>query len=303
MSFDKDVFDDLKTSNSLIYEVGIGFISLDSKTKSLNYFNANEAEPLGIPTSRETDVIQYINTYYGCGYSLIESNSAPDITPAATQFWGTVYKEDDNGTHHSEGNCGLISAYNLLWYYKYKRMYYSLPYGIASKLYDPSSEESDLYYDKHNDGNTYIIYDTEDGQSQKSFTYLYIEARQQSIAINGSPEGLTIWQSRDIMNNIMSDNGYNTTFSVLEYGSYNSIKTYIDSNNPVLLSVLSDQVYGTHTMMVNGYQTYHKQVQFLIFTWNYYIKIYEVFDGYGSGEIAYYDLYWLPLVYSYVRKD
>jgi hypothetical protein len=305
MNFEKDIFNDYELSSGITYEVGVGFSSLNSINDEMNfeYETYTEAEPFGTPTSRVTNVEDYINLYYGYGYTLIDSGSAPEITPAADQFWGSVYKKVIGSSHTSEGNCGLISAYNLLWYYRYKLSYYSLPYGYAGRLYDPSSEEPDLYYEKHNDGNTYIIYDTEDGESQKTFTYLYIEARQQAISINDSPEGLTIWQSRDIMNNIMSDNGYDTTFSVLEFGSYNSIMNYIDSDKPVLISLLWDPVYNSHTMMVNGYLTYHKQVQFLFFTYNYYIKFYEVYDGYGTGDIAYYDLYWLPLIYSFVRED
>jgi hypothetical protein len=161
-----------------------------------------------------------------------------------------------------------------------------LPFGAATRLYDPSEEESSLFDTKISEGE-YYIYDTEDGHSQRSFTYLYIEARQEANEMNGSPEGLTVWESRDILNNVMETHGYSTRFKIIEAWSMSTVTSRINDDEAILWSTLGS-VYGNHTMMVAGYDIYLKETKVLFLTIRTYKNFFELRDGHSIYP-RYYD--------------
>lgn len=239
------------------------------------------------------DLPKYVADEYGSSYRLYKTKDATTMS-GEDQMELSVYKKenDSNGdgiidSHSSEGNCGLVAPYTLLKFYKYNKGYYDLPYGYATRAYDPSSEETSLYNKKVSAGN-YYIYDTEDdGHPQRNFSYLYIEARKEANKINGSPEGLTVWESRDILNNVMANHGYSTRFKIIEIWSMSTVTSRIDKGEAILWSTFGS-AYGNHTMFVAGYDIYVKETKILFITYRTYKDFFEIRDGW-SKDPRYYD--------------
>lgn len=237
------------------------------------------------------DLPDYVADEYGSSYKLHKSANATTRT-GESQTDLSIYIKlnyDSSGTlvsTLSEGNCGLVAPYTLLKFYKYEKSYSSLPYGIATYPYDPSTEETSLYNSKVAEGG-FRIYDTEQGYSQKSFSPLYVEARQEAIDMNGSTEGLTVWESRDILNNVMDNHNYSTNFKIIELWSMNTVTSRIDNGEAILWSTLGS-AYGNHTMFVAGYDIYVKETKILFVTYRTYKEFFEIRDGWSTSP-RYYD--------------
>ena len=181
----------------------------------------------------------------------------------------------------------MVSAYTLLKFYKYDKNYSNLPYGFATRLYNPSIEESELYLEKKSE-DIYRIYDIGDYyNSQRRFSYLYIEARLEAIEISNGISGITVWQSRDILNKVMQNHGYSTRFKIVEIWTMNTVTSRIDNGEAILWST-ENSALGDHTMLVAGYDIYLKETRVLFFTYKTYKNFFEIRDGW-SNEPRYYD--------------
>ena len=222
----------------------------------------------------------YVKDRYGSKYKKHKSKSVTSDL-GETQFPLSVYVKDDGKYLYSEGNCGLVSVYNHLLYFYNKRSYNRLP-ATNIRKYNPSTSEPNLYRKKKADGN-YIIYDTEDIGYQKEFSQLYIDARLEAYRINGGPEGLTVWESRDILNNIMSLYDYSRRFKIVEIWSTSTVTSRINDGEALLWSTLTG-AYGSHTMFVSGYNIYVKETKILLFTVKTYKDFLEIRDGWSSSK-------------------
>lgn len=243
----------------------------------------------------------YISETYGTGYNLdsFESlSSRLGATQGALSVYEEVYDVDNDGIvdySSSEGNCATVAVYNYMKFLKYDRStrYTNLPYGIASFAYDPEIEEYDLYQEMLLESNYWIF----DGNVYygvlkpiKNFTFLYADTRQEAIDINGYPWGLDVWQTRDLINNLLENNNYyNSNHSVIEFPSSTKAINTINNGDAFILSLLWDNVYGTHEVFVSGYYTYYWLETFLFFKFHHYKYLLEIRDGWGD-DIRYYDM-------------
>lgn len=258
----------------------------------LPMFNGYDQSLNGVDTNGTIyNLSDYVEDEYGSSYVLHESVNATTRSGESQSDLSVYRKENYNSSGtlislSSEGNCGLVAPYTLLKFYKYEEGYTGLPYGIATYPYDPSAEETDLYNSKVAEGG-YRIYDTEQGYAQRSFSPLYVEARQEAIDMNGSTEGLTVWESRDILNNVMDNHGYTTNFKIIEIWSMNTVTSRIDNGEAILWSTLGS-AYGNHTMFVAGYDIYVKETRILFVTYRTYKDFFEIRDGWSTSP-RYYD--------------
>ncbi len=276
--------DDFVKSN-LVYDVLSGF-SYDGIVREsvddLPMYGGYDTTINGVNSGGYiTDAEAYVRDEYHDDYRIYKSENASTMT-GQSQWPHSVYIK--NGM--SEGNCGVLAAYNLLMHYRYERSYYSLPYGKTYRYYDPSTEEIALYNQKKSEGG-YSIYDTEDNGSQRRWSYLYIETRQESINVTGKVEGLTSWQTRDILNNVMSNNGYSTRFKVIEIWSMSTVTSRIDDGEALIWGTIGS-TYGNHLMMISGYDIFVRTQRILFVNVKYYKDFFELRDGHNSTA-TYYD--------------
>ncbi len=277
--------------DKLVFNILDGYTFKGIETETLPKDTEMYGGYIGYDGVADDGTIEYLDDYvedrYGTGYNIYKSENA-STRNGALQLDLSVYIKLGDGFISSEGNCGLVSAYNLLMHYRYDRYYAGLPYGYTYRYYNPSIEERDLYLDKRAEG-IYRIYDTNIGDYgvQRRFSYLYIEARLEANDINGSPESLTVYESRDILNNVMENNNYTTRFKVIEIWSMNVVTSRIDNGEGILWSTINS-AYGNHTMFVAGYDIYLKETRFLFFTIKTYKNFFELRDGHNE-EARYYD--------------
>jgi hypothetical protein len=281
----KSLNDDYKKSN-LVYDV-LGGYSYDGieRTSISNIPMGNGYDPSinGVDSDGYiVDIDDYVHDEYGTSYDVHASVNASTLT-GQKQYPLSVYIDSDG---YSEGNCGVVAAYNLLMHYRYERSYYGLPYGKTYRSYDPSTEETTLYNSKKNEGG-YSIYDLEDNGTQRSFSYLYIETRQESLDVANKVEGLTSWQTRDILNNVMENSSYSTRFEVIEIWTMSTVTNRIDAGEALIWGTIGS-AYGNHLMMVSGYDIYVKETRILFVTYRTYKDFFEIRDGHNAGA-RYYD--------------
>lgn len=236
------------------------------------------------------DLPDYVADVYGTSYTVDKSVNATTMTGEKQSNLSVYLKMvvDDQGIVHyySEGNCGLVGPYNLLKFYRTVKGYYNLPTVYTTSAYDPSVQETDFYNEKVAEGN-YKIFDTEQGSAQRYFTPLYVEARLEAIDMNDSTEGLTVWESRDILNNVMENHNYSTRFKIIEVWLMSTVTSRIDNGEAILWSTIGS-AYGDHTMFVAGYDIYVKETKILFVTYRTYKNFFELRDGWNSSA-RYYD--------------
>ena len=299
---DKEIID-AKHYDLMNYDVKSGFIS-NKNNKDMDILNTAMNSPVinGGTTSSGVviDKDVYITEEYGSKYNLASYNSLSSRlgdTQGELSVYEKVYLDSNGNVQYTatEGNCAVVAAYNYLKFLRYDHdtRYTNLPYGYTYFAYDPAVQESVLYQEmvQNNDywifdGNTYFG----SVKAIKDFSYLYAETRQESIDINDYPWGLNVWQTRDVINNVLTNNGYtNSHHSVIEVPTTSTITNNINDGNGFILSVLGDIVYGTHEMFVSGYYSYLWVENILFFHINHYVYLLEIRDGWGS-DIRYYDI-------------
>lgn len=226
-----------------------------------------------------TDLPKYVADRYGTGYLLYAAKRVTTMS-GEDQYDRSVYIQSKNGSSYSEGNCGLISVANYLKYLRYNRNYINIPYD-TTEAYNPQTSEVSLFNSKSSDS-SYTV------RNPKVMPTALADIRREAYRINGGPEGLTVWQSKDLLNFAMQRYGYSLRFNTIEVWSYSTVTSRIDNNKALLWSVLWQEVYGNHTMFVSGYQTYRKASQFLWWTNYDYREFFVLKDGHDAAD-RYYD--------------
>ncbi len=226
-----------------------------------------------------TDLPMYVVDRYGSEYTLYEGKRVTTMS-GVIQYAQSVYIHHVDGLDYSEGNCGLISANNYLKYLRVNRSYINIPY-YTYEYYYASIDEPNLYNERSADS-TYTT------KNPKYMSTALADIRRDAYRINGGPEGLTVWQSKNLLNYAMEEYGYSTRFNVIEAWSYSTVTSRIDNNKALLWSVLWQEVYNNHTMFVSGYQTYRKEGKFLWWTTYDYLEFFVIKDGHSSSD-RYYD--------------
>ncbi|VEU80214.1 hypothetical protein [Haploplasma axanthum] len=251
------------TDNSVINNIEMEKISKYDGTNSGGYI---------------TDLPKYVADRYGKEYKLNVSKRVTNMD-GELQTDNSIYYESKNGFSYSEGNCGLISAFNYLKYMYNNRGFSRIPYSSKIK-YDASILEPKIYDKKLKDSN-YTV------RNNKNISKALSDIRQEAYRINGGPEGLTVWESRKLLDYAMKEYGYSTRFKVIEIWDYNTVTSRIDKGQGLLWSVFGHQTYGSHTMFVSGYNTYVKTGKFLWWTTYSYKEFFILKDGHYKTDKFY----------------
>ncbi len=297
------------------YDLYRGFSSLNRIDKNYEYEMSSAVINDG--TTQEGIVLDrdlYVDQEYGEQYSLYRyslSSGRAGFTQGALSVYEEVFDIDDDGSvdyASSEGNCATVSAYNYLTFLKYDKSYSALPYAYTTFAYNPAIYEGSLYFEMRQEDN-YWIYDGHfyfgEVKPIKQFSYLYNETRQAAIDVNAYPWGLNVWQTRDVVNNVLSNHGYtNAHHSVIEVPTSTTVTNNINAGNGFIMSMLLDNVYGTHEVFVTGYYTYLWVQKFLFFNINHYVFLLDIRDGWGAGS-RYYDfsITGRALTIAFITKD
>lgn len=252
MSFTGDSYLDFGLTENLVYDINYGY-NIQNASKNGQGIN-NTPTYNSFSGTYENGVIfdptLYVQDRYGDDYELDSSKLNYDGS-SLTQQDGSVYFY--NG--HTEGNCSLVSAYNFLRDLTYREQLYDLPIDNNSILYEPSLMEPSLYSERINDGN----YDIKSGDTAKSFSSLYISTRLAAIAETGDVEGITLAETKDILEDIVYSSGYSTSevnFSNTSIPLFYQIRSHFDDGETLVFSVLLHPVYGNHSMFAIGYEVY-----------------------------------------------
>ncbi len=226
-----------------------------------------------------TNLPDYVKDKYGSGYSLYAGKRVTTMS-GERQSTQSVYIHYKDGIYYSEGNCGLISASNYLKYLYTNREFTNIPYN-SYEYYYPQVNEVNLFNARNSDS-SYTV------SNPKYMRTALADIRREAYRINGGPEGLTVWESRDLLNHAMSRYGYSTRFKIIEIWSYSTVTSRINNNQALLWSVLGHNVYNDYTMFVSGYQTYKKEGKFLWWITYDYKEFFVLKDGHSSAD-RYYD--------------
>jgi hypothetical protein len=106
------------------------------------------------------------------------------------------------------------------------------------------------------------------------YSPMYISSRLTALSLNSSTEGISIFQSRDIIDSMIIASGYNnTTHTVNIAPTMSQMQSIVNSGGTFLFSCSLHSVYGNHTMFAFGYDIYLKETKFLFYT----IKTYKNF--------------------------
>ena len=248
-------------------------------------------------SSTITDLDKYVYDYYGDGWSLCKSfeNTRKNIL---NQSDLSCYLQHNNeGLTSSEGNCWLVSAYNILQQFQYKNK--DLPKYFETIYYNPKVEETETYH-KYFDKNDNNISDKLDNgifeyelNPNTAFPILYTKIRK--YALNDKKlnieSGQTAFKTCNLVQEVASLYDMlimaNTHFNWKLY-IYPLIKN-LDDGYPLLWPTSTD-TYGAHTMIVVGYSKYEKRER--TFLWFYKTRhkiFYQIIDGWNR-EPVYYDM-------------
>ena len=231
------------------------------------------------------DTNLYIIDKYDSGYKLESENSLDYITNL-TQMDLSVYLKHDAGKVYSEGNCGVVSVYNAVQAMQSLGLFARMEASYTRAFYNPIVDESDIHGQYIFQGSNYV----NSIPNGTNWPVLYINVRREAINIKGKPEGLTIYQSATLMEEVASLYNYSINCSVkLAYqGKFDEVMQNIDSFQASLFSTASG-TYENHTMCITGYKTYKKETKVLGITSVKKVLFYELQDGYATN-VLYYDI-------------
>lgn len=288
-------YDD-KCSNWISVINGNNSLEVDWENIELNQKTYAGQEENKTGCGEINDPYLYVNDKYGSGFKLDESNSLKMKGYKQTNlsaYWS--YKKDGED-QYSEGNCWMVSAYNVLNFLAQE--YYTDMYKPDETKYDAQNEEPNIYK-KHFDEDRKCkeTIKTNDGKiidkwklTNHEFPKLYAEERELVDSLYGKCDGGATWQTNNIIHQMTQKYGYktyeNSTYLWEFYA--NQVPSKIDKNLPCLWSTATG-TYGSHSMAVCGYKYYKKITSFWFFKSYKYKLFYELKDGYSEVS-RYYDV-------------
>jgi hypothetical protein len=266
----------------LYYFLGFGYYDFDGiEFKTFQNYNQEDLLDLELTSVQYEgqrssgagdifDLNKYLIDKYDSQYILYESRSL-NYTTAYDMYDLSLYTHNSS----SEGNCGLVSAYNVLQYLATKPEYNNLPLQSSKINYYSAVKEPNLY-SKYSAMSNYYVY------TSKSFPTLYATARKDTYDRHGKVESFTIGQTSGIIENTMSIYGYSINFKEdIAWGVFNYQK-YINDGKPLIWSTTVN-TYGAHSMMAFGYKSYRKAIKVLFLTFYDYAFFIELSDGWSIG--------------------
>lgn len=278
------------TSSNAIYE--------DIKKK---HYDGQEENARGCGMIVNTD--DYIYSKYGSGWKLGLNNTLDMdgfIQPELSCY--TTNKHIDDSIHGlSEGNCWMVSAYNVLQYMQ-KHKWTKMPSAHDKVDFIPRNDERRTYltyFDENGNNKSKKLYYKDGSFASYKYTLsneifkfpkLYTEVRKFVSERYARVDGGSIFRTSKIIENIAYKYGYNVNAKEhIFWGLYadKGVKK-IDSGYPLLWST-SSGTYGSHTMAVCGYKYYYKTCGWWIFKYTKFKLFYELRDGH-SENARYYDI-------------
>ena len=260
------------------------------------HYDGQEDKVTGCGKINDTD--KYVKSRYGAGWTLGRNKSLPMV---GYKQWNLScyrkhYIENDtlSKTTKSEGNCWVISAYNVLQYMADKHLT-NMPHNSYSTTYTPEIEEPNIYsqyYDKNGNNKSKLLYYNNNKSSvneyflvekTRNFPKLYTMVRKHVDKKHGHINSGSIFETSEIIEYIA--HYYNHKINAKEHvcwGFYMDKGTKkIDKNYPLLWST-SSGTYGLHTMAVCGYKYYSKTSGWWIFKVTKHVLFYELRDGHND---------------------
>ena len=182
----------------------------------------------------------------------------------------SCYADSNNAS--DEGSCVLISAYTIANYWMKSR--HEDINTDTKDIYNPENEEPNMRINYLNRGDHVV------DENRRIWPELYRRMRHICYERYGKIENLTNWDSSTIIErtlktydvNVDSIEGFADMYAF-------TIITEVGNNNPVLLGVLNNSVYGNHLMVICGYELWSYKEKFLFFSLPKELLLAEVKDG------------------------
>jgi len=235
----------------------------------------------GQKTFGEGDIFQpnsYVQDRYGMEYEIAYSQTLRNFT-FVTQAETTVYYRNRGG--RSEGNCTLNALYQALNYIGTTEYGGTLPSNFSFTKVDA---RNDPFYAKYASDPTCLI------DTPKTLPELYANIRSYAIsAHNYEVEALSQVEFLDVARKMIQQ--YNCPVNVENYNNPTYVKQVIEpiSNGfPVMNNVTGSITYGSHSMVVTGYQIYRNTTNIGQLHRRDYILMLQIADGWSASP-RYYD--------------
>ena len=236
---------------------------------------------VGQRTPGDGDIYQpqsYVADRYGTGYSVAYAYSLRNFD-YATQGDTSIYFRGRGS--RSEGNCTLTAMYNALNYISSTHMGGTLP---TSRNITQVDAKKDAFYAKYSSDRTYVI------DTPKVLPELYANIRAYAISAHGyEVEALTQLEVEDVMNHMLTE--YGSSLKAKNYydaSYYHQVLEPVSHDLPVLNNVTTSSTYGSHSMVVTGYQIYTSSIDIGDLHMLNYLLMLQVADGWFS-DARYYD--------------
>ena len=236
---------------------------------------------IGQKSAGDGDIIQpqsYISARYGPEYSIFYSGSLANFN-YVSQGDTTIYYRGRGS--RSEGNCTLTAIYNALNYISTTSARGSLPVSYETALIDA---KKDAFYSKYASNPTYVI------DTPKVLPALYADIRAYAIEAHSyEVEALTQLQVEDVINHMLTAYGSPVEAKNNYSASYSrQVLDTISQGLPVLNNVTLSTTYGSHSMVVTGYQIYQSSRDIEELHELKFILLLQVADGWANSA-RYYD--------------
>lgn len=235
----------------------------------------------GQKTAGDGDIYQpqsYVTDRYGSEYSVVNAKSLPNFLYVSQADTSIYYRGRGS---RSEGNCTLNAMYNALNYISTTAYAGYLP---TSNNITTVNAKNDAFYSKYSSDRNYVIV------TPKVLPQLYAEIRAYAIEAHGyEVEALTQLEVEDVVSQMLIR--YGSPLTAKNYYSasyYEQVLVPISRGLPVLNNVTKSSTYGSHSMVVTGYQVYANTRELGDLRLQDYLLLLQVADGW-STDPRYYD--------------
>ena len=235
----------------------------------------------GQRSAGDGDIFQpnaYVADRYGSNYFVNYSSSLSNFH-YVTQGETSIYYRGRGS--RSEGNCTLNAIYNALNYISTTSYAGSLPTSVMTVRVDA---RSDAFFGKYSSDPTYVI------ETPKYLPELYAKIREYAIRAHGyEVEALAQLEVEDVVTNMLKT--YESPLVARNYYSatyYDQVLVPISKGLPVINNVTRSATYGSHSMVITGYQIYQASKEIGDLHYQSYILLLQVADGW-SNTPRYYD--------------
>ena len=207
-----------------------------------------------------TNPTAYIKDRYGNGYSAM----SPKVLSGYTNVYQNDYGNYVSSTGYGEGNCTLSAMLGIMQYLRDCKSMSKIPNSNVSV-----NPVNDSFYTKLiNQGYT---------ASTVTVPSIYSTIREKAINY-GYTASSNAWTSTNMANiykDVMNEFGYSNNMAnryawmILVWSFESQVKAEIDAGYPTMWNTARGQ-YGSHSMVVKGYQQFYKEHKIWFIKWKEY---------------------------------